>query len=165
MTLTAIEDSMTEVLEVTSRVATEKDMRDILPLVAEFAEESDWGFTYNKENSIKILNNYLNHPGADVVLCYYGHMPIGVATVAADQEYHDELIGYVSKFYIAKAGRRLGAGRKLNEFLNEWFKEQGCVVSFSTGTAKVPEQGVAFNNLFKRSGYESCGEALVNYIK
>lgn len=131
----------------------------VLPLIKEFVEESSWGWTYNENNSRQSIQLYIENPETDVFLALHDE-PAGFAIVAYDEEFHDERIGYISKFYISKRYRKTRAGRELARATALWFDFHNCRKSFATDTANVGE-GKAFINLMGKYGFHPCGETLV----
>lgn len=137
----------------------------VLPLIKEFMDESEWGWTYNETNCLQTILNYTTNPETVIIVVKTGdHALCGFAMLAFENDFSDERVGYVSKFYISKKFRKTTAARLLNESCCAWFDYHGCVHSFATSTANIGETK-AFNNLMAKQGYKECGQTLVRSRK
>ena len=144
-----------------SRRAKVSDIQSLLPLVQEFVAESAWGWEYDAEQAKNTLHAYTTNDETVVVFIEENGAPVAFAMLAFDNEFHKERIGYVSKFFVSKAGRKTGAARMLVDCANTWFDLMGCVNVFATATANIKTEGKSFNNLMAKFGYKDCGETLV----
>jgi hypothetical protein len=137
------------------RIAVPEDIQKISGMVEEFIKESGWGWTYNEEKTQTSLFNYMGNEETIVLLS-----PNGFAILAFDEDFHDERIGYIQKFYISKSGRKTQEGRELTAASCGWFDFHKCIKSFATDTAFI-QQGKAFVNLMSKFGFKECGQTLV----
>ena len=140
------------------RQAIFSDILPLLKIVKAFIDESNWGWKFNEENSLKILYNYMNSDESCVLVPVDRNI-VGFATIAFDDEFHDERLGYISKFYVTKEARGTGAGRALIAACDAWFKANKCDSAFATSTANIGE-GALFKNLLFKNGYAVAGESL-----
>lgn len=143
---------------------TEKDIEQLGLLAQSFINESLWPYTYSKEISDNRFRLFFYNEDTDVILVEKNGIVIGAAEVAYDHEHSVERVGYLCKFYISPAGRKTSAGARLIKACNDWFDKNGCVNTFATATAHIPELGRAFNNLLEKNGYEVCADTLVRKI-
>jgi L-amino acid N-acyltransferase YncA len=146
--------------EFSVQMAGEYDIPQILPLMQDFAEESAWGFTYNAQNAVVLLYNYMTSPETSVLIVRRNSEVVGWAMLAYDNEFHNERVGYLSKFYIAKAARGTTAARMLAHAATHWFDSMNCHESFATATAQIESEGNAFSNLLSKFGYRESGATL-----
>jgi N-acetylglutamate synthase-like GNAT family acetyltransferase len=142
-----------------ARKATVLDIPEILDLVRAFIAESDWGWTYNQDNSIKTLTTYIMDDDSDVFVV--GDKKAGgFATVAFDNNFHSEKVGSIVKFYIHPDFRKTTAARELTSACVQWFKDAGCSDDFVEATGNIKSQSVLFENLMKKFGYQPFGCSL-----
>ncbi len=145
------------------RPANIYDIANLCTLAQQFVIENKWDYTFSKENAERSFYNYMFSGETDVFVCDLDGVLVGFALVAIDVDFHNEKMGYVSKFYVCKEHRGKSIGRKLIEYCCEWFDKHGCVTSHATETGNIGENKL-FSNLLKKYRYKFCGESLVREL-
>lgn len=144
-----------------ARKATEHDLIALCTLAEDFVRETKWGYTFSLDSAKNSFLNYIYCDETDVlVVVNETGIIFGLALVALDHEFHNERIGYVSKFYIAPEGRGMSAGRVLASACCDWFDNHDCITSHATQTGNIG-QDKAFENLLSKFGFTSFGNSLV----
>lgn len=140
------------------RIAKLSDLKELLGLAEEFVNESNWAWSYSIRRSAAKLLSYIQDEECDIIVVDDQGLK-GWAMIAFDEEFHDENVGYICKFYISKESRGTTAGRELIEACNKWFEGHNCKAIFATATANIGE-GKAFTNLLSKYNYKVCGDTL-----
>lgn len=142
-------------------IDSNEDVLSVIYLAEQFHAELQWPYTFSIERSAQRIQGYRHNPDTDLLVAEIDGRIVAGAEVAFDYEYSIERVGYLSKFYVSPEGRRTTVGVRLIRACNEWFDDKGCVNSFATATANIPELGKAFDNLLVRNGWEVCANTLV----
>lgn len=129
-------------------------------LVQEFAQESNYGITFNAEHTNRTIFQRL--ADEDSVIFYAGDHRAGTGgfvSCCLDTSWHTEPFGYIEKFYVAKLSRGTPVGRGLMQAAVDWFDEKNCVASFLTDTAGI-QTDKRLVNLAAKFGFIPCGTTL-----
>jgi len=142
------------------RIATLDDMPELLQFAQNHIAESDWGYHYNEQRAIASFDKYITCDETDVLL-YEGK---GHAIVAWDDEFHDERLGYILKFYVSPEARGKGVSRELMGACNAWFDHYGCEETIVTDDFGKNGNKI-FKNLAAKYNYHPNGEVLIRRVK
>lgn len=141
-------------------LATLNDIPLLLELAKEHIAESDWDYHYNEQKARASFYKYIMCNETDVLL----YEDKGHAIVAWDDEFHDERLGYILKFYISHSARGKGASRELMKACNEWFDHYGCEETIVTDDFGKNGSKI-FKNLAAKYNYHPNGEVLIRRVK
>ena len=134
-------------------------------LTEQLINESSHPVTYNEENTLNTLSNYIENGDSDVLVVYNAKgRVLGFALVARTNEGHNEYFGYLVKFYIAPESRKSRAAVHLMRAVQEWFRHHKCVACFATATAGIGRDD-AFVKLMKKFKYEEIGPTMMREEK
>lgn len=135
-------------------IVTSWDYRisDIANACKKFIEETEYPITYSEENTLRTLRGMLNHTDTELIVDYSGDTFNGYAVVQVTDEFHNELFGYLSKFYVLPERRHTRAALRLMQEAVNWFDFRQCVCSFATATAGIGRDNT-FIKLLSRFGY------------
>lgn len=146
--------------DLTCTPATIEDVPEMVEVARRFLTESSWGWTFNEYYAARSFVNFINHPECEVLNVKKDGKILATAMIATENDFQDETVGDVSEFYVMPESRGTGAGRKLLEAACEWFDSRNCVHVFVKSTGNIG-QSAAFENLFKKYGFEVFSHVLV----
>ena len=137
---------------------------DIVNLGEEFHKESlyskELGMTYSSLHAYNTLFGAIHDPNSAIMVDYTDNVLNGAAIVQKVREYHDEYMGYLSKFYVNPKSRQSRSGFRLFQDCVDWFDKNDCKISFCTATADVGRND-AFVRLAEKFGYVSDGTGIL----
>lgn len=140
------------------KVATLNDLPTLLKLAQRHISESDWNYTYNENKAIASFVKYIESKESDVLLL--GDK--GLAIIAYDDEFHDERLGYIMKFFIDPTVK--GAGRQLMDACDAWLEIHGTQEDVATDSFG-PKGNKLFKNLMAKYDFFPSGEVLTRRKK
>lgn len=127
--------------------------------IEEFVNESNYEIEFNERRTRDTLYAYISSEDCGVVLVEHEGALAGFALLALDRDFHNEIFGYIIKFYIREPFRKLGYDRLLAEKCGAWFEQMNVHSVFATATANIGEDKL-FTNLLKKYGFEELGPTL-----
>lgn len=143
------------------REATPSDMPGLLALARAFIAETAYEVEYDEAASRETFWLYISHPDGAVYVAEREGVIVGAIMLFAGREFQVRPFGYVSKMFVAPAGRGTTAARQLVAEGLAWFRRKGCSHAFATSTAGLgPAATRMFANLFGKFGFAPCGPCL-----
>ena len=153
---------MTPIRECLVRVGGKDDLYPLVAIAREGTAESKYrGLVFNEEKATEYVWAYLYDKEIDIIVAILDNAVIGFVMVAVSHEYHDRPFCYLSKFWVAQAGRRSDAARKLLRRAITWGADAGCSHIFATATAELDKtEQQLFENLMRKSGFLDGGPVM-----
>lgn len=138
--------------EITIRVAGLDDVPDLIAIMREAVAETRWNLRFNLERAVATFREMIESDWADVLLARENTTPAGFAIIGLDDDFHDEALGYVLKFYVRAQFRKTACGRQLAKACAIWFDETGARATFASPAANIGQDKL-FQNLLAKVGY------------
>lgn len=143
-----------------TRKATINDLPRLIEIAEQFLNESNWDWTFNKENAVKTFYTSIMHPECDTIVSEKDGKIEGLCIVSYEQDFTDEKIGDIVEYYVTPEGRGTGLSRELLQGVCEWFDGYECKNVFVKATANIGKDA-AFINLFNKFGFNVFSKVLV----
>lgn len=137
----------------------ENVIQGLIELTVKFCSESDYEWPVSVKNTRKTFWQLMHADEWEVIYWESDGIIKGAATVCKTNEFHENYIGYIHKFYVAPEYRKSKVGLGLMIRCARWFDDNNCSLSFVTLTANIGRDA-AFKKLLQRFGYTSQGECM-----
>ena len=143
-------------------IAGKEDLYSLVEIAKEGTTESNYrGLVFSQDKAAEYVWTYLYDKELDIIVAILDNAIVGFVMVAVSYEYHERPFCYLSKFWVAKAGRRSDAARKLLARAITWGTEAGCSHVFVTATAELDKkEQQLFENLMRKSGFLDGGPVM-----
>ena len=146
-----------------ARLAEPDDIPQIVSGAEIFAQEAWWGFTFDPQKALDMIEAFMTHPLAALLVIDDGASTICAgALISLEPGFCVENFGHVGYFFVIPAYRRTRASRQLLQAIDDWMAAMGAAAVMAGGTANLSaRESRQLTKLFRKAGYEVAGDALV----
>lgn len=142
-----------------------KHIGKLCELTKEFAEETNWPFTYDYEVCSSAFFDYIMRDNSCVMAVEKDGELMAACVLIAAQDFCKETQGFLHKFYVRKKYRKTRCSMLLMKQVCDWFDKSGCVVSFVTSTSGISDEVIeTFAKLMEKYNFKKCGPTLARSI-
>lgn len=146
----------------TVRAAQAEDLDGLCAMARRFVAETDLPFTYSNEMTRQTFWSAI-HSDASILLVWHSEDVMGGAVLGCiDQDFCNERLAYIAKFYIELEFRGLSPSRELLAAFQREAVAKGASIIFASATAGMGERvEKLYVRLFEHHGYNVLGRVLV----
>ncbi len=128
-------------------------LEDVLLVLKEYAEESEWKRTFSRNNSLVTLGRIMESENRDIIIITEKDEIAALSIVSCYYDFVEEKYGSVDIFYVRKKFRKKAFGRLLAAKTVNWFKLKECDKIFTSAMGKIGKDQ-EFINLLKKFGFK-----------
>ena len=148
------------------RRALPRDLEDLTDLAYRFTGESNLPLTHSEENARRAIWHWIHDTRRTFFVAYEDNLIAGVAMMDFDNDFYEETVAYVVKFYVEVDFRGTMTGPRLLKRVIQEARDRECSAIFAASTAGISQEiEEKYTKLYKKFGFEVLGSFLMRNLE